>query len=271
MQAAKRAIHEGVVNAETPAALLLDGQKLASQATAVQSAFAGAHFNHAFAVKSNPTLVRCVRCSLCTQQWRHTCGVCAASAACGRASRRFTSLALPGAWCRRSVCCNCWGTVGWEWRLRLTESWPKLYARAYRLMCVRLHVPLWAWPGQRTHVHCHHRGQHRQRIVYDCPVKTEKDMVFALESGVDMNVDNFQELYRLDELLQRRGYDGSAATGVALPTLGVRLNPQVRSYPQVQRVAHSKASPGGNGCCVWRRGPRDRWAPVRLRPMRRPP
>lgn len=57
-QAARRAIHEGVVSAETPAALLLDGQKLVSQASAVQSAFSGAHFNHAFAVKSNPTLVR---------------------------------------------------------------------------------------------------------------------------------------------------------------------------------------------------------------------
>ena len=114
--------------------------------------------------------------------------------------------------------------------------------------------------------------QHLQRIVYDCPVKTEKDMVFALDSGVDMNVDNFQELYRLDELLQRRGYDGSAASAAALPTLGVRLNPQVRSSPQVQRGAHSNTPPGGNGCgIVVACDHRDRWAPVRLRPMRRPP
>lgn len=63
--------------------------------------------------------------------------------------------------------------------------------------------------------------------MYDCPVKTEKDMAFSLDSGVDMNVDNFQELHRLDAMLQSRGYDGSAVEASKLPTLGVRLNPQV--------------------------------------------
>lgn len=56
------------------------------------------------------------------------------------------------------------------------------------------------------------------RIVYDGPVKTVADLESALDHGVALNVDNFQELARVDALLGGRP-----------PTapIGIRVNPQV--------------------------------------------
>ncbi|MBW1603363.1 diaminopimelate decarboxylase [Streptomyces sp. JJ66] len=59
-----------------------------------------------------------------------------------------------------------------------------------------------------------------ERIVFDSPAKTRAELRHALELGVALNVDNFQELERLDALL------GASGTGTAA-RLGVRVNPQV--------------------------------------------
>jgi len=64
-----------------------------------------------------------------------------------------------------------------------------------------------------------------QKVVYDCPVKTRHDTLYALEKAVNMNVDNFQELERVDRYVQERGDPSTHGGGV----LGVRINPQVRS------------------------------------------
>lgn len=55
-------------------------------------------------------------------------------------------------------------------------------------------------------------------IVFDSPAKTRAELARALRLGVAVNVDNFQELERVDALL--------AANPSASP-LGVRVNPQV--------------------------------------------
>ncbi|MBP0448583.1 diaminopimelate decarboxylase [Kitasatospora sp. RG8] len=55
------------------------------------------------------------------------------------------------------------------------------------------------------------------QIVFDSPAKTRRELAQALELGVAVNVDNWQELARIDELLTTR------------PTrsrIGVRVNPQ---------------------------------------------
>ncbi|MYS86025.1 diaminopimelate decarboxylase [Embleya scabrispora] len=56
------------------------------------------------------------------------------------------------------------------------------------------------------------------RIVYDGPVKTVADLESALDHGVALNVDNFQELARVDALLGGRP---------AAAPIGIRVNPQV--------------------------------------------
>lgn len=56
------------------------------------------------------------------------------------------------------------------------------------------------------------------RIVYDSPAKTRTDIARALELGVAINADNFQELRRMDGILAER------ATG---SRIGLRINPQV--------------------------------------------
>ncbi|MFJ8437766.1 type III PLP-dependent enzyme domain-containing protein [Kitasatospora griseola] len=56
------------------------------------------------------------------------------------------------------------------------------------------------------------------RIVLDSPAKTRRELALALDLGVAVNLDNWQELARVDELLAGR------------PTtsrIGVRINPQV--------------------------------------------
>lgn len=54
------------------------------------------------------------------------------------------------------------------------------------------------------------------RIVYDSPAKTMAEISRVLELGVSFNIDNFQELERVDHLIGR----GTSAT------VGLRINPQ---------------------------------------------
>ncbi|GAA2402818.1 diaminopimelate decarboxylase [Streptomyces coeruleofuscus] len=59
-----------------------------------------------------------------------------------------------------------------------------------------------------------------EQIVYDSPAKTRLDLTQALELGVAVNADNFQELARIDEILTARP---------SASRIGVRVNPQVGS------------------------------------------
>jgi diaminopimelate decarboxylase len=56
------------------------------------------------------------------------------------------------------------------------------------------------------------------KIVFDSPVKTIKELEYALESGVHINADSLAELARIDDLLKNITLQG---------TIGVRINPQV--------------------------------------------
>ena len=56
------------------------------------------------------------------------------------------------------------------------------------------------------------------RIVLDSPAKTQAELAEALRDGIALNIDNFEELERVDRLVA----DGTAAVRV-----GVRINPQV--------------------------------------------
>ncbi|GAA0035460.1 type III PLP-dependent enzyme domain-containing protein [Brevibacterium metallidurans] len=57
-----------------------------------------------------------------------------------------------------------------------------------------------------------------ERIVFDSPAKTRSELRRALDLGVAINVDNWEELDRLDAL--RTEYPGTASA------IGVRINPQ---------------------------------------------
>ncbi|GAA2438615.1 diaminopimelate decarboxylase [Streptomyces pulveraceus] len=56
------------------------------------------------------------------------------------------------------------------------------------------------------------------RLVFDSPAKTVEELEFALAHGIAINLDNFQELARVDRLLAGREPSGP---------LGLRVNPQV--------------------------------------------
>ncbi|WP_436325958.1 diaminopimelate decarboxylase [Brevibacterium sp. FAM 27836] len=58
------------------------------------------------------------------------------------------------------------------------------------------------------------------RIVFDSPAKTWMELRRAVELGVSINVDNFDELARLDTLLGEHG------RGSASARIGFRINPQ---------------------------------------------
>ncbi|MGW7529130.1 diaminopimelate decarboxylase [Streptomyces sp. NPDC054783] len=61
-------------------------------------------------------------------------------------------------------------------------------------------------------------GFRPERIVFDSPAKTNDELRRALALGVAVNVDSFQELERIDRILERRP---------SRSQIGVRVNPQV--------------------------------------------
>lgn len=61
-----------------------------------------------------------------------------------------------------------------------------------------------------------------EQIVYDSPAKTRSDLRQALELGVAVNADNFEELARIDEIVAARASESAPGSRI-----GVRLNPQV--------------------------------------------
>jgi diaminopimelate decarboxylase len=62
-------------------------------------------------------------------------------------------------------------------------------------------------------------GYPPDKIVYDSPVKTMRDLEFALKEGVHINADSLMELERIEKLRQ-----GGINT---MSTTGIRINPQV--------------------------------------------
>jgi len=56
------------------------------------------------------------------------------------------------------------------------------------------------------------------QIVFDSPVKTVKDLRFALKTGVHINIDNLSEVKRVEVLLNEME---------STSTIGLRINPQV--------------------------------------------
>ncbi|MFE1781539.1 diaminopimelate decarboxylase [Streptomyces sp. NPDC059506] len=59
-----------------------------------------------------------------------------------------------------------------------------------------------------------------ERMVLDSPAKTVAELEFALAAGTAVNIDNFQELERVDAIVAR---DGAPSA----PRVGLRVNPQV--------------------------------------------
>lgn len=57
-----------------------------------------------------------------------------------------------------------------------------------------------------------------ERIVFDSPSKTRKEIEYALRQGIHINADSFEELDRIDDILK---------TVKSHSTIGVRVNPQV--------------------------------------------
>lgn len=64
------------------------------------------------------------------------------------------------------------------------------------------------------------------RIVFDSPAKTRAELKRALELGVSMNIDNFEELERVDQILTEHDLHREHEN---LPTIGLRINPQTGS------------------------------------------
>lgn len=60
------------------------------------------------------------------------------------------------------------------------------------------------------------------RIVFDSPAKTRTELRHALELGADLNIDNVQELERIDHLRHDADHDPARPA----PGIGFRVNPQ---------------------------------------------
>ena len=60
------------------------------------------------------------------------------------------------------------------------------------------------------------------KVVFDSPAKTVGELSYALEKGVYLNIDNFQELERISALTNGNAF---------LPRCGLRINPQIAPAP----------------------------------------
>lgn len=63
-------------------------------------------------------------------------------------------------------------------------------------------------------------GFRPEELVLDSPAKTRRELEEALASGIAVNIDNFQELERVDEIMKARGSSSP---------IGIRINPQTGS------------------------------------------
>jgi len=62
-------------------------------------------------------------------------------------------------------------------------------------------------------------GFDSKRIVFDSPAKTRAELKLALEKGIYLNIDNFQEFDRVKQLISTGNYKDTL--------IGIRVNPQV--------------------------------------------
>jgi len=62
-------------------------------------------------------------------------------------------------------------------------------------------------------------GVSPQKIVFDSPAKTISELKLALEKGIYLNLDNFQEFERIKKLMETGQYKNTS--------IGIRINPQV--------------------------------------------
>ncbi|WP_370948499.1 diaminopimelate decarboxylase [Amycolatopsis sp. cg5] len=72
-----------------------------------------------------------------------------------------------------------------------------------------------ASPGELAQAHA--AGFGGEEIVFDSPAKTRRELERALAEGVAINIDNFQELARIDDMLSQRPSSSN---------IGIRINPQ---------------------------------------------
>jgi len=64
-------------------------------------------------------------------------------------------------------------------------------------------------------------------IVYDSPCKTTPEIAFALDNGVHLNADNFEELARIKVLLDERQQKSRIQGDATASVIGLRINPLV--------------------------------------------
>jgi diaminopimelate decarboxylase len=86
--------------------------------------------------------------------------------------------------------------------------------------------------------HALNLGFDAHKIIFDSPAKTRAEIKKALESGVCLNADNFQELARIDEIY-------STLSPPSTSTIGVRVNPQLTGASIAETMTISPQSKFG--------------------------
>ena len=74
-----------------------------------------------------------------------------------------------------------------------------------------------------------HAGCHTDHMVFDSPCKTTKELEYAVRNHIYLNVDNFQELDRVDRIIQNHDQQSDSDLDVESLRIGIRVNPVVGS------------------------------------------
>jgi len=82
-------------------------------------------------------------------------------------------------------------------------------------------------------------GTNSERIVYDSPVKTKRELEIAIKHGFHINSDNSTEMEMIDEILKKPGMEKTKST------FGLRINPLVGEGGIAMSSTAGKASKFG--------------------------
>lgn len=98
-----------------------------------------------------------------------------------------------------------------------------------------------------------------ERVCFDSPAKTQDELLRALEAGVAINVDNFEELERIEQLVGAQNaaksgafFSSSTASHPHRAVIGIRINPQKESGSIAMVSTATRTSKFGIGLLDYR-------------------
>jgi diaminopimelate decarboxylase len=81
-----------------------------------------------------------------------------------------------------------------------------------------------------------------EKIVFDSPCKTKKELKYCLKKGIFINADNFEEIERIKNI--KKNYFDSQKK-LFTSKIGLRINPQIKGFKILETSTATKTAKFG--------------------------